>query len=127
MQEEKKERISLVMGGLLIITAFCIDLFETLLEWLGIGLFGLSSLLSVCAATIFWIWFKMLDVGFVVSPKKFVTMAATSVLEIMPGLDAIGGFIWTIGIATLVVITRSEDRGGIIGKAAEAMQGKIKT
>jgi len=123
-QEEKIERIKIWMGAALIITAISIDLFEMLLEWLGIGIFGLSTLLSVCATIIFWVWFKILGVSFGASPKKFATMMATSILEIIPGLDSLGGFIWTIGIIALVIITRSEDKGGLIGKAADFIPSK---
>lgn len=110
--EEPQERISKIMGGALIVAALSIDLFEMLLEWLGIGVFGLSTLLSICASVGFWIWFKMLSVEFSTSPKKFGTMLTTSILEVVPGLDALGGFIWTIGIAATVYMIRKEDKGG---------------
>lgn len=130
LQGENRERISKIMAAILIIAAFSIDCFEMILEWLGIGVFGLSSLLSICASLAFFIWFKILGVSFTVSPKKFATMAVTSLLEIAPGLDALGGFVWTIGIIILVVITRSEDKGGVIGDlagmAGSAIQGKPK-
>jgi hypothetical protein len=128
-EPEKKLRISKIMGALLVIFAISIDLIEMLLEWLGIGILGISTLLSVGTAVIFWIWFKMLGVSFATSPKRFATMALTSVAEIIPGLDAIGGFLWTIGIILLVVMTRSEDKGGVLGKVANtatsAMKGKL--
>jgi hypothetical protein len=46
----------------------------------------------------------------------------------IPGLDAtiILSFGWTIGIIILVLMTRAEDKGGTLGKLANAAQGKIK-
>ena len=123
---EPSHRISKIMGAMLIITAFCVDAFEMLLEWLGIGMLGLSTLLSICATVVFWIWLKILGVSFVASPKKFATMGITSFLEIIPGLDALFGFVWTVGIIALVLITRSEDKGGLLGQAASALPRKIK-
>ena len=124
-QEERRERIKIWMAACLVIVAFSIDCFEMLLEWLGIGVFGLSTLLSVCATVIFWIWFMMLGVSFT-SPKKLTTSVTTAGLEIIPGLDALFGFIWTAGIIILVLMTRAEDKGGVLGKIASAAQGKIK-
>lgn len=115
------------MGAALVIVAFSIDCFEMLLEWLGIGIFGLSSLLSVCASVLFWIWFKMLNVPFIASPKKFFTMASTSLLEIIPGLDAVGGFLWTAGTIILVIMVRLEDRGGAVGKLSGTAMTMMKT
>lgn len=122
---EKKQRIKIWMGALLVVTALTIDLLEFLLEWLGIGLV-LSPIISVGAAFLFWLWFKLLDVSFVGSPKKFATQAVTSLAEVIPGLDAIGGFIWTIGTLVMVIIVRAEDKGGIIGKAASVAEGGLK-
>ncbi len=115
----QQERISKIMGISMVIVAFCVDLFEMLLEWMGIGIMGFSTLISVCASVGFWIWFKMYGVSFGTSPRKFGTYLTTSVLEVIPGLDAIGGLIWTIGIAATVYMVRMEDKGhGIISMKA---------
>ena len=60
-QEEKKERIKLWMGGALIIFALCVDLTELVITWLGFVAVGgiLSSIVSVVAGFIFWIWFML--------------------------------------------------------------------
>lgn len=108
-QEEKKERISNMMGFLFILTAFCVDLFEMLLEWLAIGLFGLSTLISICATIAFWIFFKMRGIPFSGKPKNIARFGATAFLEMIPGLDAIFGFVWTVGIFALVGSTMEED------------------
>lgn len=114
-QQEMAERISKMMGFLFIVVAFCLDLFEMLLEWLGIGILGLSSLISVCASLAFWIWFKMHNIPFSGKPKNVTRFGLTSVLEIIPGLDAIFGFVWTVGIFALVGSVMEEDgQSGII-------------
>lgn len=126
--EEKPERIKIWMVIILLTVAFFVDCLEILLEWVGVGLLGLSSLISVSTGFGFWVWFKLLGIEFIASPKKFATMLATYVLEIIPGLDAtiILSFGWTIGIIALVLITRAEDKGGLLGKAASVAQRKIK-
>lgn len=117
-EEKKKERIPLWIAGALITLAFCLDLTEMVLEWLAIGVFGFSTLLSICGTVIFWIWFKMLDVDFGASPKKFITMASSSTLGSIPGLHSIGGFAWTVGTIVIITMTRAEDKGGTLGKMA---------
>ncbi|MBN2094082.1 MAG: hypothetical protein JW740_01800 [Candidatus Zambryskibacteria bacterium] len=125
--EKKPERIKIWMAACLIIVAFCIDLTEFVLEWLGIGIFGLSTLISVCATFIFAIWLKILSVGFFNSPKRLATSTLTPILEMVPALDALGGFIWTLGMVLMVLMTRSEDKGGHlaqIGQVAKMATGK---
>jgi hypothetical protein len=114
-QEEQVIRISTAAGFLLIITAFGIDLFEMILEWLAIGIFGVSTLISICATTFFWIWFKRYGIRFTGKPKNMARFGITAFLEMIPGLDAVFGFIWTVGIFTLVASTMEEDgQSGII-------------
>ena len=61
----------------------------------------------------------MLGVSFITSPKRLATMAVQAVAEIIPGLDALP--VLTVGTILLIIITRSEDKGGIIGKIADAV------
>ncbi|MEK7669538.1 MAG: hypothetical protein AAB350_03060 [Patescibacteria group bacterium] len=125
-QEEMVERISKMIGFLFIITAFCVDLFEMILEWLGIGILGLSTLISVCATAAFWIWFKTHSVHFSGKPKNMARFGTTSFLEMIPGLDAIFGFVWTVGIFALVASTMEEDgQGGIIVTIYQSTLKKI--
>jgi hypothetical protein len=125
-QEEKVERISKMMGFLFIVLAFCVDLFEMILEWLGIGLLGLSTLISICATMAFWIWFKKHSVHFTGKPKNLLRFGGTSFLEMIPGLDAIFGFVWTVGIFALVGSTMEEDgQSGIIVTIYQSTLKKI--
>jgi hypothetical protein len=123
--EEKKERIKSWMAVCLIIVAFCIDIIEIVVEWFG-GFIGVSSVIAVGSATLFGVWGEMLGIGFV-NPKKLLISLATIIIEIIPGLDAtiILSFGWTIGVIALVMITRAEDKGGLLDKVAGMAQGKI--
>jgi hypothetical protein len=122
-EEEKKERITKVMGAILIIAAACIDIFEAILDVLLIGEF-LSPIISVCADVGFWIWFKILGLDFGKNPKNLAAMTTQALVGLMPGLDILPEL--TLGVLTIVLITRSEDKGGLLGKAAGMAQGKIK-
>ncbi len=97
-------------------TALCIDLFEMLLTWLGIGVF-ITPVVVPCITLIFWIWYKILDIPFVSNPKNFANLAITSLFELIPGLDAIPliSFGWTIGAIIMVIMVRAEDKGGMLG------------
>jgi hypothetical protein len=101
-------------------------LIEVVVEWLG-GFVGVSSVMAVGTATLFGIWGGMLGIGFA-NPKKMLISLTTVIVELIPGLDAtfILSFGWTIGIIALILITRAEDKGGMLGKAAGMVQGKIK-
>lgn len=107
--EERTERISKMVGWAFITLAVSIDVSEMILEWLAIGIFGLSTLLSLCATFTFWIWFKNYGVQFTGKPKNLLNFGSTAILEAVPGLDAIFGIIWTIGIFALVASTMEED------------------
>lgn len=120
------------MGACIVAVALFIDLFESVTTWLGIGIV-MSLVIAPCATLMFWIWYKILGVPFLASPKKFATIAVTSLVEIIPALDAIPllSFGWTIGAIILVVMVRAEDKGGVIGNLSGAamglMQARYKT
>jgi hypothetical protein len=122
--EEKKDRIKTWMAACMIIVAACIDIFEAILDVLLIGEV-LSPIISVCADFIFWIWFKMLGVSFTKNPKNFMAMGIQALVGLTPGLDILPEL--TLGVLTIVIVTRGEDKGGLLGKAVEMAQGKIKS
>lgn len=114
---DNRKRTGNITVALMIITTLSIDFFKMLIEWLDIGAFGLSFLISVSASFGFWVWFKILGVSFVANPRKLLTFGTTSLLEVLPFLDRLGGFIWTMGIAATTIQTQLEDgNSGIIGK-----------
>ena len=124
--EERKERIKIWMGACIVIVAFFIDLIEMVTTWLGIGIV-MGVVIAPCATLMFWIWYKILDVPFLASPKKFATLAITSFVEIIPALDAIPilSWGWTIGAIILVAMVRAEDKDGIIGTLAGTSMGMM--
>ena len=118
--EEKKERIPLWLGACMVIVAACIDAFEAILDVLLIGEV-LSPVISVCADVGFWIWFKIRGVGFTKNPKNFATMGTQAIIGLIPGLDILPEL--TLGVLTIVLMTRSEDKGGLLSKAAGMASG----
>lgn len=115
MQEQKKERIKTWMAACMVIVALCVDG----LQWL---LFFIGPIISIGAYFAFWIWFKILGVSFVGSPKKFGTMGVTALTETVFGFLPV----FTLGILAVVLMTMAEDKGGMLGKAAGLAQGKLK-
>lgn len=120
-QEQKEERIKTWQGAGLIIMALSVDGFQALLTAVGIGLV-LGPIISAISYFSFWIFFMMLGVSFVKSPKKLGVVGGTAIIEtllsFLPGLTA--------GVASVVFMTWAEDKGGIIGQAAGMASGKIK-
>jgi hypothetical protein len=121
-REEKRERIKKWMAACMIIVALCVDAAQVILTALAIGAV-LGPLITIVAWFGFWVWFLILGVSFVSNPKKLLTMGTAGLVEVIPIFDALPLF--TVGIAATVFITMAEDKGGIIGKAAGALQGKI--
>ena len=121
--EEKKERIPLWLGACMVIVAACIDIFEAVLDVLLIGEV-LSPVISVCADVGFWIWFKIRGVDFTKNPKNLAAMGIQALIGITPGLDILPEL--TLGVLVIVLTTRSEDKGGLLSKAAGMAQAKIK-
>jgi len=117
---EKKERIKTWMGACMIIVALCIDGIQILLTILLIGIF-MGPVISAVASLGFWIWFKLLGVSFTKNPKNLAGMGGTAIIKIF--LSFLPAF--TAGIAAIVFLTRAEDKGGLLGKAAAMAQGKV--
>jgi hypothetical protein len=110
--QPRPQRIRLWMGWSLIMTALVVDLIETLLTWVAVGVV-LSPILSIGATFFFWIWFQMLGVSYTSNTKRFAITTIQAIAEIIPGLDVVPilSFLWTFGMILVVVMTRMEDRG----------------
>ena len=124
--EQKRERVKNWMAACIVMFALCVDLFEMLLTWLGIGVF-ITPIMVPCVTLIFWIWYKFLDIPFVSSPKKFANLTITSLFELVPGLDAIPliSFGWTISAIIMVITVRAEDKGGVLGQISNTALGVV--
>lgn len=120
-EPESRERIKDWMAVALVAFAFFVDLSEFVITWIGFIKIGgiVSSVVSVVAGFVFWLWFLMLGVPAVSNVKQFAVRGVTFALEIFPFLDAIPllSWAWTMGTIATIIITRSEDKGGIISKA----------
>lgn len=121
-EPEKKQRIKIWMGACMVIFALFIDLIELGSTYLVIGVI-FSPIISIGTGFVFWLWFKLLGISYISNPKRLVTQSAQFIIEIIPGLDAIPilAFAWTIGTIITIIITRSEDKGGIISKIADTV------
>ena len=114
-QEEKKERIKTWVAAAMIATALVIDII-TLLPAIG-------SVISIAAYFGFFVWFKINGVTFTKNFKNIGVFGISAIIEFflsfLPSLTA--------GVTGLILMTRAEDRGGMLGKAASLAQGKIAT
>lgn len=130
LEEEKRERIKDWMAVALVTFAFCVDLSEFVITWLGFVKIGgiLTMVVSAIAQFIFWLWYLLLGVPAISNPKQFATRLGTFLVEIIPFFDALPllSWGWTFGTIATIIITRSEDKGGIISKAASAAEGNLK-
>lgn len=107
-----ERRISLLVAGFMIGTAFVIDLFQ-LVVTAGlallpiIGWFGsvtMTILFTISAACLFSLWFHYLGVKFLGTVRSI----ATTVGEIVPFFNILPG--WTIGVSWTVFTSWAEDR-----------------
>lgn len=94
-------------------TALFLDAFNALLTVLGVGLVA-SSVISPVATFGFVVWFWMHSVTFTKSPKKLAAMGIQSVIGLIPVLNVLPEL--TLGVLITILLTRSEDRGGLLGK-----------
>jgi hypothetical protein len=122
-KEDVRFRISNWMGWALIITAGSIDIFQAILNVLVVGEV-FSTIISVCADVLFIVWFWILGLGFTKNPKNFLAMGSQAVIGLIPVINTLPEL--TLGITAIVLITRSEDKGGIIGQAVGLASGKTK-
>lgn len=115
MEEKREQRIKGWVAWMLVIMAFCVDLAELAITWLGAIVIGaiLSEILSIVAAAAFWIIFQILGVSMSSNTKRFTISLSAFLIEIIPGFDAIPllSWAWTAGMILTVVLTRMEDRG----------------
>lgn len=115
VKEDIKKRISSGMGYALIVTAGSIDAFQALLNVLVIGEV-LSTIISVCADVLFIVWLWMLGISFVKKPKNLAAMGIQAVVGLIPVLNTLPEL--TLGVLTIILVSRSEDKGGVLGKVA---------
>lgn len=109
-----KYRISKLTATFMLVIALIIDLVELLLALLLVGLV-LNRLITLLEWFIFGLWFTILGVPFFTGGKRMATTTGGIIIGLIPGVGALPEF--TLSIFLLILISRSEDRDGIIGKA----------
>ena len=120
---EKKQRIKLWMAVIMAVMALSIDAFNALLNLLAIGEI-LSSVISPVASFAFVVWFWILGVSFIKNPKKLAAMSGQAIIGLIPVINTLPEL--TIGVIATILLTRSEDKGGLLSKATNITQGKIR-
>ena len=105
-----KHRISGMMAMFLVAAALIFDLAGAATNLIPIAGVLLSIVVTIFAATTFFLWFALLNVNYFKgrnAAKRAVTMAATTLAEIIPFMNALPAF--TLGIAVMIALTRRED------------------
>lgn len=120
--EQQKERIALWMAICMATTALFIDGFNALLNLLAIGEV-LSSVISPVATFGFVVWFWLLDVTFIKNPGKLAAMGGQALIGLVPVLNTLPEL--TIGVIITIILTHSEDKGGLLGKVANVAKNPI--
>ena len=120
---EKKQRIKLWMATIMVVAVISIDIFNALLNLFAIGEV-LSSIISPIATFAFVIWFWILGANFVKKPKKLAAMGGQAIIGLIPVINTLPEL--TLGVIITILLTRSEDKGGLLSKATNITQEKIK-
>lgn len=110
--EKKRERIKTWMVISMIVVALFVDLITL------IPIIAWSA--SAAAYVGFFIWFKMRGVSFTKNPKNFMAFGVGAIVEFF--LSFLPSF--TASVVAIIIFTKAEDKGGLIGKAANMAQGK---
>ena len=118
-QEEKKERITKIMAFCMICVALSIDGFQAFLTLFVVGA-AISPIITACAQIIFACWFLMLGVNFTKGNKKILSLVGSSIVEFIPVIDVLPAI--TVFVVYNIVITRAEDKGGIIGSVSSVLK-----
>ncbi len=117
---EIRYRITGVTGCFMIAIAVLLDLLQILFTITLI--FALAAdLVTFIAAGIFGLWFLILGVSYTGGSRgmmKFMTAILSSVTELVPVIDAMPAL--TIGIATIILASRAEDREQFAASTKEA-------
>lgn len=137
-KEEKKDvqyRIGWVYGSAILGGFFIYDIWELVIDAIGTAssvvgvgvlLWALNWVTWVGAIFVFWLVFAIQGVFLFKSPKKIVVTSTVWIVELIPGLDTaiITAFGWTIGVLIIILIARSEDKGGALAKVTSLKNPK---
>lgn len=104
---EKKQRIGNTQGVLMIGVAVVVDFVQGLLTAGIVGLI-VSTFISIFAWLMFFLWFKLNSIGMLDSGARLaVTIWGGAFIEMIPVINVLPA--WTISVAIMLFIVRSED------------------
>lgn len=104
---EKKQRIGNTQGVLMIGVAVVVDFVQGLLTAGIVGLI-VSTFISIFAWLMFFLWFKLNSIGMLDSGARLaVTIWGVAFIEMIPVINVLPA--WTISVAIMLFIVRSED------------------
>lgn len=116
------------MGGFLIITALIFDLFQFFASMAAIVLMPLivlSWFVSMFAFITFLVWFKLCGVNYLdrnAATKLFISIASL-VTELLPLVNMLPAI--TLGVLSLIAVSRMEDGKNGLTKLADKRRGKM--
>lgn len=104
---EKKQRIGNTQGVLMIGVAVVVDFVQGLLTAGIVGLI-VSTFISIFAWLMFFLWFKLNSIGMLDSGARLaITIWGGAFVEMIPVINVLPA--WTISVAIMLFIVRSED------------------
>ncbi len=110
MPEEPKMRIGFVATSLLLVVALTLDALQFLLLFIpGLDVV-FDFFIGVIAIIVFGVWFAILGVNYFSGDRtgaKLLSMVGSSVVELVPLLDALPGI--TLGVWGIIYAVQKED------------------
>lgn len=103
-------RVSNLVWGIMLAMTIIGDGLQFILLFAGVGVV-VDTFIEVAVMGPIYLWLALLGVSFIDGKKrgsKFASVIATSVIELIPVLDALPGM--TIGLIALVHSSRQEDK-----------------
>jgi hypothetical protein len=106
--EKKRIRIGATQASMMFAIALGVDFIQGLLTTGFIGI-GVNTFISIFAWLMFWLWFRLNDVGFLDGKLilKSVTMWGAGLIEMVPLINNLPA--WTVAIAVMLFIVKTED------------------
>lgn len=102
-----RKRINGFHTWALILSAAFVDIMQFFLTFIPIVGPFIAASFALVARIIFWIWFKLLRVGFADKSNRYVVNVLMTLGEIMPIINALPG--WLIGTVVIIQQVKKED------------------
>jgi len=102
-----KNRINGFHKWALLLCAASMDFLQIFLTFIPfVGPF-LASAFGILGRLVFWVWFRVLGVGFADKTNRLVINISMTVVEFLPLLNALPA--WTIGTLAIIAQVKAED------------------